>query len=413
MPAPRHRRKEAQDSPIALTGCGAPALQQHFMHRGQGEKITFERERPVGQAAESRGGLIAVGVKAVSQGERAGVNIQMTPGGFSIAGAGAERRHPSKTVTTPRAGAELPALCERGADDLPVARGAVSRDEIERIQTHQMGKMPMAAGQRRAFIEQQCSRRRRVPAAQLPGDGGPLGGVLRRAAGRRHFCQRQEKHLQRHEIVVAVRNQEGAPGVVKNLRRTGERQFQHAMGIRTKQMAQAFTDFPAPRIGAGAEEMFIRRVTPVQIKQVRVPRAHGGGKTVLAPAAEGLSLAAHDAGNRRAGRLVKLPGELAEYRQQIPKHIEKRSALLKLTRRLISHVTHLGVEVVVVIAFPRRQAPRVRRPYSLQRHGRRAPPRGGPVKVTHQVVMLEQVRFGNEDLRTVPECGPPTAVLLE
>ena len=58
---------------VARAGIGAPALQQHLVHGLHREEIALEREGPVGEVAEARAGLIAVGVEPVAQSEGADV----------------------------------------------------------------------------------------------------------------------------------------------------------------------------------------------------------------------------------------------------------------------------------------------------------------------------------------------------
>ena len=64
----------------------------------------------------------------------------------------------------------------------------------------------------------------------------------------------------------------------------------------------------------------------------------------------------------------------------------------------------------MVVALPRREAPRVGGPHALQRHGRRATPRRRAVEVADQVVVAEDGWIGNRHLRLAPEPGPPGRV---
>ena len=101
-------------------------------------------------------------------------------------------------------------------------------------------------------------------------------------------------------------------------------------------MEEALGDFAAPGIGTGAEELVVAGVTPVEVEEVGVPGAHGGGEAVLTPAAEGLAFEAHDAGDGGAGRVVEVPGELTEGGEQIPEEIEKGGAFVEMARRFDS-----------------------------------------------------------------------------
>ena len=204
-----------------------------------------------------------------------------------------------------------------------------------------------------------------------------------------HFRQREEEHLHAGEVVVAVGLEERAARVVEDLGRAGERQPQQAVGAGLEQRAQADADLAAERVGAVAQEGGVAGVTPVQIKEVRVPGAHGGREAVLAPAAERLAGEAHHARHGGAGGVVEVPGELAEGGQPVPEVVEEARAFVEVAGGPVGDVGHLGVEVVVVIAFPRRQRAGVRRPDALQGHRRRAAARGGAVEVAHQVVLLE------------------------
>ena len=75
-----------------------------------------------------------------------------------------------------------------------------------------------------------------VEVAQLLRGGGPVGAAWPVAAGVGHFGQREEEHFQAGEIVVAVGLEEGAAGVVEDLRRAGERQLQDAVGVGLEQV---------------------------------------------------------------------------------------------------------------------------------------------------------------------------------
>ncbi len=84
-----------------------------------------------------------------------------------------------------------------------------------------------------------------------------------------------------------------------------------------------------------------------------------------------------------------------------------------MPRALITHVAHLGVEIVVIIALPRREGSGIRRPYPLQRHRRRPAPRGGSVEIADQIIVPLDVQLGNGDGRLRPELRPPGRVRPE
>ena len=239
-------------------------------------------------------------------------------------------------------------------------------------------------------------------------------GPVRRSCGvaesGSHFCQREEEHFHAGKVVVAVGLEERAARVVEDLGRAGERQPQQAVGAGPEQRAQANADLAAERVGAVAQEQGVPGMTPVQIEEVRVPGAHGGGEAVLAPAAERLAGEAHHARHRGAGGVVEVPRELAENGQAVPEVIEEACAFLEVAGGAVGDVGHLGVEVVVVIALPRRERAGVGGPDTLQGHRRRTAARGGAVEIPHQAVLLKDVWLGDNETRTLPEAGPPGRV---
>jgi len=144
-----------------------------------------------------------------------------------------------------------------------------------------------------------------------------------------------------------------------------------------------------------------------------VPRAHGRREAVVAPPAQGLPRQRHDARHRGARGVVEVLRELTEHRQQVPHEVEERAALVEAPGRLVRHVGHLRVEVVVVVALPRGQAAGVGGPDALERHGRRTPAGCRAVEVLHEGVVAQDVRLGDGDAGLAPEVPPPGHVRLE
>ena len=56
-----------------------------------------------------------------------------------------------------------------------LAETAIPGDQVERVEGDEVGEMPMAAGQRRVFIQQQCTVRSGVETAELLRARGPSG----------------------------------------------------------------------------------------------------------------------------------------------------------------------------------------------------------------------------------------------
>ena len=116
------------------------------------------------------------------------------------------------------------------------------------------------------------------------------------------------------------------------------------------------------------------------------PGGHRRRQAVLAPAAERLAGQRHDAGRGQPGSAIEFLGEFLEDRAAVPQVVEERQALVEMPGPLVGDVGHLGVEVVVVVALPRRQAAIVGGPDSLQRHRRRATSRGGAMEILDEII---------------------------
>ena len=199
---------------------------------------------------------------------------------------------------------------------------------------HQVREMPVAAGQRRVLRRAAACRRARRGsrrAASPVAAQSAAAGVV--AAGGGHLGQREEEHLQAGEVVVAVGLEQGAAACCR--RSPGELESGSFSTPSASGLSRARRHSPISRhngIGAVAQERVVAGVAPVQVEEVGVPGAHRGREAVLAPAAERLAGQAHHAGHRGAGRVVELPGELAERGQQIPE-VSRGSTRLRRSRR--------------------------------------------------------------------------------
>ena len=95
---------------------------------------------------------------------------------------------------------------------------------------------------------------------------------------------------------------------------------------------------------------------------------------------------------------------------QVPHEVQIAAALVESPRLQVRPVSELHVEVVVVVALPRRQISRIGRPHALQRHWRRTAARRGAVEVLHQVVVPLRRPVGHLHPRCAPETSPPGGV---
>ena len=146
---------------------------------------------------------------------------------------------------------------------------------------------------------------------------------------------------------------------------------------------------------------------------MRVPRSHRGRERVLSPATEWLPGQRHHARRRQPRRAVEVASEFRERRRQFREEVQVARAFIEIPGGVVANVRHLRVEVVVIIAFPRRQAAVVRRPNTLQRHRRRAPPRGCAVEVAAEHGVILDGRLGHLKARLPPEVPPPRDVWLQ
>src|SRR5205823_3352386 len=96
-------------------------------------------------------------------------------------------------------------------------------------------------------------------------------------------------------------------------------------------------------------------------------------------------------------------GKCAEYRQQVPQEIQIAGPFVEMAGARIADISHLRVEVVMVIPLPRRQRTRVCGPNPLQRHRWRAAAGSSAVEIAHEIVFPEHGRFGNRDGGLLPE----------
>jgi len=74
-------------------------------------------------------------------------------------------------------------------------------------------------------------------------------------------------------------------------------------------------------------------------------------------------------GQHRPGRTVEFVRKFPELRQPLPKKFKKCEPLVQVSCRQVGDIGHLGVQVVMVVAFPWRK-PSLGGPNPLKRHGR-------------------------------------------
>ncbi len=120
---------------------------------------------------------------------------------------------------------------------------------------------------------------------------------------------------------------------------------------------------------AVAEELVVHGVSPVAVEGVGDPRAVCRRQAVHCPAGERLAVERHDAGYGGAGGSVEGLGEFAVFGEQVPHEIDETEAFVEMAGGQIGPIGELGVEVVVVIAFPRGQLALVGGPDALQGDG--------------------------------------------
>ena len=76
------------------------------------------------------------------------VNVQVAQRSLGVTDAGAEAGHPGKAVAAPGARAGLVPVGQARGNDLLLARATVRRDQVERVEGDEIGKVPVAAGKR-------------------------------------------------------------------------------------------------------------------------------------------------------------------------------------------------------------------------------------------------------------------------
>ena len=160
-------------------------------------------------------------------------------------------------------------------------------------------------------------------------------------------------------------------------------------------------------IGPVGQEGAILAVAPVLMKMMGQPGAGGNRMGVLTPPPD---LAVQDVGGHGHVQSVhaeerprpgpaRLPG--------VPEPVEKPQPGVELVADIGGPVGHLGVQIVVVVALPGRQAARVGRPDTLE-GGRRASTAGGAAELGHAgIVGLLDRGFRKPDLAPGPVVGPP------
>ena len=221
MPAPGRRWKDPDDAGIALAGRRAPALQQHLLDCLRRQEIAFERERPVGEAGKTAAGLVAIGMKPVAEDECLAEDVEMAERRFRIADPGPQAAHPGEAVAAPAPGAELVPLRQRGLDPPGVGLAAIAGDQVERIEPDDVREMAVGIGEGILGIDQQHPGCIGVEIAERGCRLLPLLRLIGLAAGIRHLLQREEEHLQAHQVVVGIGLEPGAAAVVEDFGRRG------------------------------------------------------------------------------------------------------------------------------------------------------------------------------------------------
>ena len=261
--------------------------------------------------------------------------------------------------------------------------------------------MAVAAGKRLVLVDAHRAVGVGVERPEVVGEFGPALGLHRAVKLSGHFLETKEEHAQDGEVEVGIGLEPGALGVVENLRRRGGGQDEAAFGVGLEQLGQASADFVAPiEIAAVGQRVGISQVTPLEVKQVRQPPGLRGREAVLRPTAEGLALERHDARDIHTVGAEEIMGEIAERSLTVPQEFQEHTAFHEVAGALVAHVSHLSVEVVVVVALPRWQCAGVRGPHALQRHRRRA------VEILHQVIVAQDVWLRKLDMGRRPEVVP-------
>ena len=127
---------------------------------------------------------------------------------------------------------------------------AVDREQVERVDAHQVRQVAVALGQVALDVQLQHAASRSCRAARGASPRPPI--APRRPARRRPSPspKPEEQHAQAGEVEVRVGDEPRAGAVVVDLRRRGQREHEHAVRVGLEQAEQEGADLARPRVGA-------------------------------------------------------------------------------------------------------------------------------------------------------------------
>ena len=144
----------------------------------------------------------------------------------------------------------------------------------------------------------------------------------------------------------------------------------------------------------------------MEIEMLPKPSGGRGRESILDPPGHRVTLQGTITRNGKPLFPEELFSEFLIFSYLTPKSIQVAQALVKMVPDVRWPVTQLGVQIVVVITFPRWQITVIRSPYRLERDWIRVLPGGRSELVHFPVVLVLDKGVGNLNSRLLPERVP-------
>ena len=149
------------------------------------------------------------------------------------------------------------------------------------------------------------------------------------------------------------------------------------------------------------------------IEMLGEPGGDRRAQRILNPAAHGFPFERRDAGDVESGGAEKRSRISLGLRLDLPQPIQVSQPVLEPVPGIAGPVTELGVEVVMEIALPGREAAVVRGPDGLEGDGRRPAAGRGAEFISLEIPLLLEKRVGQGDGGPGPEPAPPEIMGFE
>ena len=224
--------------------------------------------------------------------------------------------------------------------------------KAKRMDRHRMGEMPVGQVIRLPWGDRETPVLVDGVIRQLATVFLPAGGILNQSERVGHLCRRREGELGQRQVIVGDHREERVYPVVVDLRAGAVFKSPRAVRLDFRLLLQEQGDIPQERICPLLKELIVSGILPMEIKVLPKPGGGCGGEAVLDPSRHRITLKGTIARSGKSLFPEELFSEFLVLADLVPKSVQVAQALVKMIPDVRWPVTQLGVQIVVVIAFP-------------------------------------------------------------